>query len=335
MDMHQNQDLIENPSNNGDNNSSSSLNSPRPTNNENLHPHEQPGTVYCEHVRSYIPGFSFHPTDELLVNFYLKKKVANEQLPSNFIHDVELYKSNPDYLAEKLLVSTNMQLMNNIEIYKHAENHEPQVDKQWYFFTPRERKYPNGERANRAAGDGYWKGTISDKPVVSNKNTIGFKKALVFYQGKAPNGVKTNWMMHEYRLNRPTKRKMIDNDMRLDDLVLCRIYKRPPSKNERKVEENEALIASSSQNHNSHNNNPNPHYPELQRINIHQNPNFMEHQHPPIPPLPPATYFQQHDPDSTNPNPDLAMDDDVFGGLEPLSPSWYLSTGITYEDIWN
>jgi hypothetical protein len=26
------------------------------------------------------------------------------------------------------------------------------------------------------------------------------KKALVFYRGKPPKGLKTNWIMHEYRL---------------------------------------------------------------------------------------------------------------------------------------
>ena len=74
--------------------------------------------------------------------------------------------------------------------------------KEWYFFTPRDRKYPNGSRPNRAAGSGYWKATGADKPITpaGSSKPAGIKKALVFYSGKAPKGVKTNWIMHEYRL---------------------------------------------------------------------------------------------------------------------------------------
>lgn len=72
-------------------------------------------------------------------------------------------------------------------------------EKEWYFFSPRDRKYPNGSRPNRAAGTGYWKATGADKPIGKPK-PLGIKKALVFYAGKAPKGIKTNWIMHEYRL---------------------------------------------------------------------------------------------------------------------------------------
>lgn len=88
-------------------------------------------------------------------------------------------------------------------------------EKEWYFFTPRNRKYPNGSRPNRAAGSGYWKATGADKPIPSTasrgvKKRVDVKKALVFYVGKAPSGSKTNWLMHEYRLadiNRPARKK--------------------------------------------------------------------------------------------------------------------------------
>jgi len=72
-------------------------------------------------------------------------------------------------------------------------------EKEWYFFSPRDRKYPNGSRPNRAAGTGYWKATGADKPV-GTPRPLAIKKALVFYAGKAPKGDKTNWIMHEYRL---------------------------------------------------------------------------------------------------------------------------------------
>jgi hypothetical protein len=75
-------------------------------------------------------------------------------------------------------------------------------EQEWYFFSPRDRKYPNGARPNRAATSGYWKATGTDKPVLSSGGTqkVGVKKALVFYGGKPPKGIKTNWIMHEYRL---------------------------------------------------------------------------------------------------------------------------------------
>lgn len=91
-------------------------------------------------------------------------------------------------------------------------------EKEWYFFSPRERKYPNGSRPNRAAGSGYWKATGADKPIGSPK-PVGIKKALVFYAGKAPKGEKTNWIMHEYRLadvDRSARKK--NNNLRVGTL---------------------------------------------------------------------------------------------------------------------
>lgn len=74
-------------------------------------------------------------------------------------------------------------------------------EQEWYFFSPRDRKYPNGVRPNRAATSGYWKATGTDKPIFTcNSHKVGVKKALVFYGGKPPKGIKTDWIMHEYRL---------------------------------------------------------------------------------------------------------------------------------------
>ncbi|PIN17051.1 hypothetical protein CDL12_10283 [Handroanthus impetiginosus] len=148
------------------------------------------------------PGFRFHPTDEELVMHYLCRRCASQSIAVPIIAEIDLYKYDPWELPGKALYG----------------------EKEWYFFSPRDRKYPNGSRPNRAAGSGYWKATGADKPI-GHPKAVGIKKALVFYSGKAPRGEKTNWIMHEYRLadvDRSARKK--NNSLRLDDWVLCRIY---------------------------------------------------------------------------------------------------------------
>lgn len=54
---------------------------------------------------SIPPGYRFKPLDGELVAIYLRKKIANEPLPPNKIHDVELYRFNPDTLSGQLFNS--------------------------------------------------------------------------------------------------------------------------------------------------------------------------------------------------------------------------------------
>ncbi|KAL2503605.1 NAC domain-containing protein 2 [Abeliophyllum distichum] len=148
------------------------------------------------------PGFRFHPTDEELVMHYLCRKCTSQSISVPIIAEIDLYRHDPWDLPGLALYG----------------------EKEWYFFSPRDRKYPNGSRPNRAAGSGYWKATGADKPI-GHPKPVGIKKALVFYAGKAPRGEKTNWIMHEYRLadvDRSARRR--NNSLRLDDWVLCRIY---------------------------------------------------------------------------------------------------------------
>ncbi|GER41091.1 hect ubiquitin-protein ligase, partial [Striga asiatica] len=141
----------------------------------------------------------------------------------------------------------------------------PQLgDQEWYFFTPRDRKYPNGSRPTRSVnGIGYWKTTGADKLIMWKGELVGRKKVLVFYQGKPKSGNerKSNWIMHEYKLNAPSKSPG-SNNMRLDDWVLCRIYekierapkRKPKDVNDEEEEENEDNNSNNNINNESSNN---------------------------------------------------------------------------------
>ncbi|RZC60890.1 hypothetical protein C5167_022640 [Papaver somniferum] len=125
------------------------------------------------------PGFRFHPTDEELITYYLTKKVLDNNFSAEAIGEVDLNKCEPWDLPWKAKMG----------------------EKQWYFFCVRDRKYPTGLRTNRATEAGYWKATGKDKEIYRGKSLVGMKKTLVFYRGRAPKGEKTNWIMHEYRLD--------------------------------------------------------------------------------------------------------------------------------------
>uniref|UniRef100_A0A6N2NBE2 NAC domain-containing protein n=1 Tax=Salix viminalis TaxID=40686 RepID=A0A6N2NBE2_SALVM len=148
------------------------------------------------------PGFRFHPTDEELIVYYLRNQATSRPCPASIIPEFDIYKFDPWQLPEKA---------------EFGEN-------EWYFFTPLDRKYPNGVRPNRATLSGYWKATGTDKAIHSGSKYVGVKKALVFYKGRPPKGTKTDWIMQEYRLNDSNKQAIKQNgSMRL---VLCRIYRK-------------------------------------------------------------------------------------------------------------
>ncbi|XP_062209655.1 NAC domain-containing protein 54-like isoform X2 [Phragmites australis] len=152
---------------------------------------------------SLPPGFRFHPTDEELIIYYLKRKINGRQIELEIIPEVDLYKCEPWDLPEKSFL--------------------PSKDLEWYFFSPRDRKYPNGSRTNRATKSGYWKATGKDRKVNSHKRAVGMKKTLVYYRGRAPHGSRTGWVMHEYRLDE----RECETDTGLQDAyALCRVFKK-------------------------------------------------------------------------------------------------------------
>ncbi|XP_027361849.1 NAC domain-containing protein 7-like [Abrus precatorius] len=148
------------------------------------------------------PGFRFHPTDEELVDYYLRKKVASKRIDLDVIKDVDLYKIEPWDLQELCKIGTDEQ-------------------NEWYFFSHKDKKYPTGTRTNRATKAGFWKATGRDKAIYSRHCLIGMRKTLVFYKGRAPNGQKSDWIMHEYRLE--TNENGTPQE---EGWVVCRVFKK-------------------------------------------------------------------------------------------------------------
>ncbi|XP_077213832.1 putative NAC domain-containing protein 94 isoform X2 [Tasmannia lanceolata] len=158
-----------------------------------------------------LPGFRFHPTDEELVGFYLKRKIQQRPLSIELIKQLDIYKFDPWDLPN--MATTG--------------------EKESYFYCPRDRKYRNSARPNRVTRAGFWKATGTDRPIYSTEGTkcIGLKKSLVFYKGRAAKGIKTDWMMHEFRLPSITdsmhpKRTIDKNLPPNDSWAICRIFKK-------------------------------------------------------------------------------------------------------------
>ncbi|KAJ7949581.1 NAC domain protein [Quillaja saponaria] len=161
------------------------------------------------------PGFRFHPTDEELVDYYLRKKVTSRKIDLDVIKDVDLYKIEPWDLQELCRIGAEEQ-------------------NEWYFFSHKDKKYPTGTRTNRATTAGFWKATGRDKAIYSKHDLIGMRKTLVFYQGRAPNGQKSDWIMHEYRLETHE-----NGTPQEEGWVVCRVFKKRITTT-RKVSEHES-----------------------------------------------------------------------------------------------
>ncbi|KVI10482.1 protein CUP-SHAPED COTYLEDON 2-like [Cynara cardunculus var. scolymus] len=151
------------------------------------------------------PGFRFHPTDEELITCYLLRKVLDGSFTGRAFSDVDLNKCEPWELPQRAKMG----------------------EKEWYFFSLRDRKYPTGLRTNRATEAGYWKATGKDREIYSSKTSalIGMKKTLVFYRGRAPKGEKSNWVMHEYRLEGKFAYHFLSKSSK-DEWVISRVFKK-------------------------------------------------------------------------------------------------------------
>ncbi|XP_076934646.1 NAC domain-containing protein 17-like [Bidens hawaiensis] len=154
-------------------------------------------------AKCFPPGFRFHPTDEELVLFYLKRKICRRSIQMDIIAEVDVYKWDPEELPGLSKLKTG--------------------DRQWFFFSPRDRKYPNGGRSSRATRNGYWKATGKDRIIKRKTSSVGNKKTLVYYRGRAPSGIRTDWVMHEYTLDEEELKRCPSAQ---EHYVLSKIFKK-------------------------------------------------------------------------------------------------------------
>ncbi|EYU43709.1 hypothetical protein MIMGU_mgv11b018210mg [Erythranthe guttata] len=161
-------------------------------------------------MESYSPGYRFVPTDEELIVEYLLRKIDNQPLPAD-------------------VIKANIHQLDTWE---------------WYFFTPRIRKYANGSRPNRTAGNRFWKASCADKAINFNNKIIGHKMTLVFHEGRSSkDGINTDWIMHEYTAIHPSRNKRDANDNMKNVLKSSSSNKRRANVQENQEEEEQEQVA--------------------------------------------------------------------------------------------
>ncbi|KAL9275361.1 NAC domain-containing protein [Drosera capensis] len=157
------------------------------------------------------PGFRFHPTDEELITHYLSPKVLDSGFTCRAIGAIDLNKCEPWDLPSK------------------------------YFFPSliSERRWAKRSGTSSACGTGSTQlgleqieqqmldtGKQQAKiKIFRGKSLVGMKKTLVFYKGRAPKGQKSNWIMHEYRLDGKFSLQSLSPTAK-NEWVICRVFQK-------------------------------------------------------------------------------------------------------------
>ncbi|KAI3759069.1 hypothetical protein L6452_06642 [Arctium lappa] len=117
-------------------------------------------------------------------------------LPLNVLPDVDPYECMPSNLPENM----------------------------WYFYSG----------TKKDAEHGFWMSTGEACEIYSTSVFTGLRKTLQFYEGQAPNGKKTNWMMQEYTTTEKYSNKQ-------DSRALCRVFLAEGKSGSGKLSESELL----------------------------------------------------------------------------------------------
>ncbi|XP_034198966.1 NAC transcription factor 29-like isoform X1 [Prunus dulcis] len=159
----------------------------------------------------HLVGYRFDPSEDQIVVFYLFNKILGRELPINdIIKEISVYEHDPDELPN--------------DDFKHG------VDcNEAFYFAYTEQVYSSrGKITRRTTKSGYWD-LDGEEEEVRYRNgdiTVGFEKVMVFHKGTAPNGIETDFSMHEYRVNPLIVPTHVLNDSiraKIERYVVCRI----------------------------------------------------------------------------------------------------------------
>ncbi|KDP42192.1 hypothetical protein JCGZ_02922 [Jatropha curcas] len=132
--------------------------------------------------RSELPcGYRFVPTDEELVNFYLRRKVEKQPLPRGVVRTRDIYSKNPWEIFDK------------------------SCNGFFYVFTTLRKKQNSRTRFDRTAGSGTWKNRFSKSFPGDDGKSFWFKKDYVFELNKNQSSADSSidnghWIMQEFSL---------------------------------------------------------------------------------------------------------------------------------------
>ncbi|XP_022936585.1 NAC domain-containing protein 96-like [Cucurbita moschata] len=122
-------------------------------------------------------GFGFRPTEEELITYYLKNKNVGKEYLVRFIKEIDLYKFDPEQLPDK--------------------SYFPSSNFEWFFFRA------NTANNKRTTATGGWRSTGDPRRIKARETNevIATCHIYVFHRGKGGNAIKTNWVIHEYKLH--------------------------------------------------------------------------------------------------------------------------------------
>jgi hypothetical protein len=162
------------------------------------------------------PFFQSHPSHTELVDSYLRTWVEDGVKTGAFIHDADVYGSDPADLLQQFAPVV-------------AHNGE----RAWYFYSLLRYKHSSGKRKKRSTGSGTWHSEAKPKPVFmaskSNWHQIGLRQTFSFVVRNETGALfRTGWIMMEHRLlNDDGEEKQQEEEGFLVYRVLCKVYRSP------------------------------------------------------------------------------------------------------------